>query len=73
MKNNRLILTIIFMAITFCFLMPTEVSAYNMVTDECLDKNECMLVCNYNNTYKGNNNSTRQRNISIYYIYKKGT
>lgn len=70
MKNNRLILTIIFMAITFCFLMPTEVSAYNMVTDECLDKNECMLVCNYNNTYKGNNNSTRQRNISIYYIYK---
>lgn len=71
MKNNRLILTIIFMAVTFCFFMPTDVKAnYTAVSDACLDKNECMLVCNYNNTYKGNNNATRQRNISIYYVYK---
>jgi len=69
MKRNRLFF-IVYIYIGFYLLRPTGVEAYTMVSDECLDKNECMLVCNYNNTYKGNNNNTRQRNISLYYVHK---
>lgn len=65
MKNKRLILTIIFMAITFCFLMPTEVDAADIVEDNCINKKTCMVVCNYDNVRKGKLHSR----ITIYYFF----
>ena len=72
MKRNKLIL-FTFLYIAFYMFLPHGVKAYTPVGDDCLDKGECMLVCNYYNTYKGKNGSadvTRQRNISIYYVHK---
>lgn len=69
MKRNKLIL-FTFLYIAFCTFLPHGVEAYTPVGDDCLDKDECMLVCNYNNTYEVSNKSIWQRNISIYYSYK---
>jgi len=47
----------------------SNAKAYNSVKNDCVDRDECMLVCNYVQTMKSSGGNTKDRSISIYYYY----